>query len=147
MMGIDELMDLTMYSSMYLLFYMAYFYVEGANLLVPCRVNANFKRILSRFASFFRGFIGAGGWKHLLLSDLFAYLFFAWLERVKKDRKSSSRTGSVASWGSFFLFHAAVGRGYRACLWLLNAPEDPFLTVKRDAAGRLFLMKSLESEL
>ena len=33
MMGIDELMDLTMYSSMYLLFYMAYFYVEGANLL------------------------------------------------------------------------------------------------------------------
>ena len=63
MMGIDELMDLTMYSSMYLLFYMAYFYVEGANLLVPCRVNANFKRILSRFASFFRGFIGAGGWR------------------------------------------------------------------------------------
>ena len=59
MMGIDELMDLTMYSSMYLLFYMAYFYVEG----VPCRVNANFKRILSRFASFFRGFIGAGGWR------------------------------------------------------------------------------------
>ena len=48
---------------MYLLFYMAYFYVEGANLLVPCRVNANFKRILSRFASFFRGFIGAGGWR------------------------------------------------------------------------------------
>lgn len=37
MMGIDELMDLTMYSSMYLLFYMAYFYVEGANLLVPCQ--------------------------------------------------------------------------------------------------------------
>ncbi len=33
MMGIDELMDLTMYSSMYLLFYMAYFYVEGANFL------------------------------------------------------------------------------------------------------------------
>ena len=63
MMGIDELMDLTMYSSMYLLFYMAYFYVEGANLLVPCRVNANFKRILSRFTSFFRGFIGAGGWR------------------------------------------------------------------------------------
>ena len=123
MMGIDELMDLTMYSSMYLLFYMAYFYVEGANLLVPCRVNANFKRILSRFASFFRGFIG---------------LFIAWLERVKKDRKSSSRTGSVALWGRFFLFHAAVGRGYRACLWLLNTPEDPFLTVRRDAAGRLF---------
>ena len=49
MMGIDELMDLTMYSRM--------------NLLVPCRVNANFKRILSRFASFFRGFIGAGGWR------------------------------------------------------------------------------------
>ena len=50
-------------------------------------------------------------------------------------------------WGSFFLFHAAVGRGLRACLWLLHTPEDPFLTVKRDAAGRLFLMKSLESEL
>ena len=63
MMGIDELMDLTMYSSMYLLFYMAYFYVEGANLLLPCCVNPNFKRILSRFASFFRGFIGAGGWR------------------------------------------------------------------------------------
>ena len=61
MMGIEELMDLTMYSSMYLLFAMAAFYVEGANLLVPSRVNANFKRILSPFTSFFRGFIGAGG--------------------------------------------------------------------------------------
>ena len=88
-----------------------------------------------------------GDGEHLLLSDLFAYPFIAWLERVKKDRKSSSRTGSVALWGRFFLFHAAVGRGYRACLWLLHTPEDPFLTVKRDAAGRLFLMKSLESEL
>ncbi len=62
MLGIDELMDLTMYSSMYLLFAMATFYVEGANLLVPSRVNFNFKRIVSRFLSFFRGFIGAGGW-------------------------------------------------------------------------------------
>ncbi len=65
MMGIDELMDLTMYSSMYLLVYMAFFYVEGANLLVPSRVNFNFKRILSRFTSFFKGFIGAGGWAAL----------------------------------------------------------------------------------
>ena len=65
MMGIDELMDLTMYSSMYLLFYMASFYVEGANLLVPGRVNSNFKRLLSRFTSFFKGFIGAGGWASL----------------------------------------------------------------------------------
>lgn len=71
MMGIDELMDLTMYSSMYLLFYMAYFYVEGANLLVPCRVNANFKRILSRFTSFFRGFIGAGGMESICCSLIF----------------------------------------------------------------------------
>lgn len=71
MMGIDELIDLTMYSSMYLLFYMAYFYVEGANLLVPCRVNANFKRILSRFASFFRGFIGAGGMESIYCSLIF----------------------------------------------------------------------------
>lgn len=71
MMGIDELMDLTMYSSMYLLFYMAYFYVEGANLLVPCRVNANFKRILSRFASFFRGFIGTGGMESICCSLIF----------------------------------------------------------------------------
>ena len=62
MMGIEELMDLTMYSSMYLIFAMAAFYVEGANLMVPSRVNLNFKRIVSRFLSFFRGFIGAGGW-------------------------------------------------------------------------------------
>ena len=62
-MVIEELMDLEMYGSMYLLFAMAAFYVEGANLLVPSRVNFNFKRILSPFASFFKGFIGAGGWK------------------------------------------------------------------------------------
>ena len=62
MMVIEELMDLEMYGSMYLLFAMAAFYVEGANLLVPSRVNFNFKRILSPFASFFKGFIGAGGW-------------------------------------------------------------------------------------
>lgn len=63
-MEIGELMDLEMYGSMYLLFAMAFFYVEGANLLVPSRVNFNFKRILSPFASFFKGFIGAGGWNH-----------------------------------------------------------------------------------
>lgn len=62
MMVIEELMYLEMYGSMYLLFAMAAFYVEGANLLVPSRVNFNFKRILSPFASFFKGFIGAGGW-------------------------------------------------------------------------------------
>ena len=62
MMVIEELMDLEMYGCMYLLFAMAAFYVEGANLLVPSRVNFNFKRILSPFASFFKGFIGAGGW-------------------------------------------------------------------------------------
>lgn len=62
MMVIEELMDLEMYGSMYLLFAMAAFYVEGANLLVPSRVNFNFKRILSPFASFFKGFIGARGW-------------------------------------------------------------------------------------
>lgn len=63
-MEIGELMDLEMYGSMYLLFAMAFFYVGGANLLVPSRVNFNFKRILSPFASFFKGFIGAGGWNH-----------------------------------------------------------------------------------
>lgn len=70
MMGIEELMDLTMYSSMYLLFAMAAFYVEGANLLVPSRVNFNFKRIVSRFLSFFRGFIGAGGWSFAVRGKL-----------------------------------------------------------------------------
>lgn len=69
-MGIDELMDLTMYSSMYLLFAMAAFYVEGANLLVPARVNMNFKRILSPFTSFFKGFIGAGGWSFVMHGKL-----------------------------------------------------------------------------
>lgn len=104
MMGIDELIDLTMYSSMYLLFYMAYFYVEGANLLVPCRVNANFKRILSRFASFFRGFIGAGDGEHLLLSDLFAYLFFAWLERVKRIGKAAAVPEALPHGAASFYF-------------------------------------------
>lgn len=70
MMGIEELMDLTMYSSMYLIFAMAAFYVEGANLLVPSRVNLNFKRIVSRFLSFFRGFIGAGGWSFVVRKKL-----------------------------------------------------------------------------
>ena len=41
---------------------MALFFVEGANLLVPFRENFNFKRIVARFSSFFKGFIGAGGW-------------------------------------------------------------------------------------
>ena len=50
---------LEMYGSMYILFAMASFYVEGANLLVPSRVNFNFKRVLSPFTSFFKGFIGA----------------------------------------------------------------------------------------
>lgn len=70
MMGIEELMNLTMYSSMYLIFAMAAFYVEGANLLVPSRVNLNFKRIVSRFLSFFRGFIGAGGWSFVVRKKL-----------------------------------------------------------------------------
>lgn len=60
-MRIEDLMDLEMYGSMYILFAMASFYVEGANLLVPSRVNFNFKRVLSPFTSFFKGFIGAGG--------------------------------------------------------------------------------------
>lgn len=53
-MRIEDLMDLEMYGSMYILFAMASFYVEGANLLVPSRVNFNFKRILSPFTSFFK---------------------------------------------------------------------------------------------
>ncbi len=61
-MTMDELFDISFYDNMYLLFAMAFFLVEGANLLVPSAVNANFKRILSRFTSFFKGFIGAGGW-------------------------------------------------------------------------------------
>ncbi|MCH3930227.1 MAG: hypothetical protein LKE16_05375 [Dialister sp.] len=66
-MRIEDLMDLEMYGSMYILFAMASFYVEGANLLVPSRVNFNFKRILSPFTSFFKGFIGAGGWAAMAL--------------------------------------------------------------------------------
>lgn len=54
-MRIEDLMDLEMYGSMYILFAMASFYVEGANLLVPSRVNFNFKRVLSPFTSFFKG--------------------------------------------------------------------------------------------
>lgn len=136
MMGIDELMDLTMYSSMYLLFYMAYFYVEGANLLVPCQCQ--FQTDPVSFCLFLQRFHRRRGMESICCSLIFCVPVFAWLKRVKKDRKSSSCTGSVASWGSFFLFHAAVGRGLRACLWLLNTPKDPFLTVRRDAAGRLF---------
>lgn len=55
------LCELSMYGSVYLLFAMALFYVEGANLLVPSRVNANYSRVVSRFVSFFKGYIGAGG--------------------------------------------------------------------------------------
>ena len=36
-MRIEDLMDLEMYGSMYILFAMASFYVEGANLLVPSK--------------------------------------------------------------------------------------------------------------
>lgn len=42
------------------LFVMAVFFVEGANLVVPCRENSNFKCLISWFSSFFKGFIGAG---------------------------------------------------------------------------------------
>lgn len=42
------------------LFVMAVFFVEGANLEVPCRENSNFKCVISWFSSFFKGFIGAG---------------------------------------------------------------------------------------
>ena len=66
-MRIEDLMDLEMYGSMYILFAMASFCVEGANLLVPSRVNFNFKRVLSPFTSFFKGFIGAGGWAAMAL--------------------------------------------------------------------------------
>ena len=55
-------MTMTFDDIMYELCVMAVFFVEGANLLVPCRENANFNRVLSRFTSFFKGFIGAGGW-------------------------------------------------------------------------------------
>ncbi len=60
-MDMIELMDTLDVDSMYLLFVMAFFHEEGANLWVPSKVNANFKRVLSVFISFFKGFIGAGG--------------------------------------------------------------------------------------
>lgn len=54
-------MTMTFDDIMYELCVMAVFFVEGANLLVLYRENANFNRVLSRFTSFFKGFIGAGG--------------------------------------------------------------------------------------
>lgn len=54
-------MTMTFDDIMYELCVMAGFFVEGANLLVLYRENANFNRVLSRFTSFFKGFIGAGG--------------------------------------------------------------------------------------
>ena len=53
--------DMELGDMMYELCLMALFFVEGANLLVPFRENFNFKRIVARFSSFFKGFIGAGG--------------------------------------------------------------------------------------
>lgn len=57
-----SVMDLELEDMMYELCLMAVLFVEGANLLVPFRENSNFKRIVARFSSFFKGFIGAGGW-------------------------------------------------------------------------------------
>ena len=54
-------MTMTFDDIMYELCVMSVFFVEGANLLVLYRENANFNRVLSRFTSFFKGFIGAGG--------------------------------------------------------------------------------------
>ena len=54
-------MTMTFDDIMYESCVMAVFFVEGANLLVLYRENANFNRVLSRFTSFFKGFIGAGG--------------------------------------------------------------------------------------
>lgn len=54
--------DMELGDMVYELCLMALFFVEGANLLVPFRENFNFKRIVARFSSFFKGFIGAGGW-------------------------------------------------------------------------------------
>lgn len=54
-------MTMTFDDIMYELCVMAVFFVEGANLLVPYRENSNLSRVLSRFTSFFKGFIGAGG--------------------------------------------------------------------------------------
>ena len=59
--------DMELGDMMYELCLMALFFVEGANLLVPFRENFNFKRIVARFSSFFKGFIGAGGWAAMAL--------------------------------------------------------------------------------
>ncbi len=55
---------------MYQIYIMAVFFVEYANLLVPYRENSNLKRLLARFTSFFKGFIGAGGRKMKALKPL-----------------------------------------------------------------------------
>ena len=47
--------DMELGDMMYELCLMALFFVEGANLLVPFRENFNFKRIVARFSSFFKG--------------------------------------------------------------------------------------------
>lgn len=60
-MDMTMLCDFSMYGSVYLLFVMAFFHVEWANLFVPSRVNSNYCRVVSRFVSFFKGYIGAGG--------------------------------------------------------------------------------------
>lgn len=147
MMGIDELMDLTMYSSMYLLFYMAYFYVEGANLLVPCRVNANFKRILSRFASFFRGFIGAGGTESICCSLIFLRTCFCLAWKSKKGSEKQQPYRKRCLMGP--LLSISCGGGARtSCLPLaFECARGSFSDSEKRRRRASFLMKSLESEL
>jgi len=48
----------------------ALFTAMGGDVSVLQRVNANFKSVSSRFASFFKGFIGAGGWGMKALKPL-----------------------------------------------------------------------------
>ena len=147
MMGIDELMDLTMYSSMYLLFYMAYFYVEGANLLVPCRVNANFKRILSRFASFFRGFIGAGGWRAsaALCSFCVPVFCLAWKSKKGSEKQQPYRKRCLMG----PLLSISCGGGARtSCLPLaFECARGSFSDSEKRRRRASFFDESLESEL
>lgn len=69
-MTFEDLFDLTLYGSVYLLFATAVFFVEGADRFLPDHVNTCFKRVVSRFLSFFKGFIGAGGWAYKPLKPL-----------------------------------------------------------------------------
>ena len=55
-------MAVTLDDIVYELYVMAAFCIEGSELSVPHRENFNFNCVLSRFTSFFKGFIGAGGW-------------------------------------------------------------------------------------